>query len=205
MFISEKSLLASMAIWTCLAWGNFACQRAETTSSEVSLSVPASMQFQKAGALSETLTPMHIIINITGEGLKSPLLLTWDQCGNCETPNPLPSNFTADLPSGKNRLVQVLAVYGVENSDGFTRSEFFYQDATLDMLEARVNLELQLQSLPGANAGTLTSGQVSGRLMSDATSGPTGLVQIRFQLPGKPSMVISKTWMSNGWFSFFMM
>lgn len=182
-----------------------ACTRAKEDVTNISLSIPHSIEVKSKAsgkvtsqALTSTQVLGHVIINASGAGIPSPILFTWDSCHDCLNAPPPPTSFTLDIPQGEGRLVQVLAVYMDEASNSMS---FYYGDVT-----AVLNQTAQVLTIPVASLGVsqqIVSGSIAGRYFSAPDVGPTGLVYVKYNPPGKPSMIIEKSHIINGWFNFF--
>lgn len=186
------------------------CERPAKELTAVHVDLPQTMTSNKLGkavskglnASAVTATDMqirHVVINVTGTGINTPVLYVWDACHDCSTPPPPPSQFAVEqIPSGPGRLVQILAVYGSPSSG---ENAFYYGDTTADLNGGEVSLPI-----PVTNVATsaITSGKISGRYFTDMTSGPTGTIEIRYLPPNnRPPLIIETTPIINGWFSAF--
>jgi hypothetical protein len=182
-----------------LGWGLTACDRKASDSSKLSLVLPISSSQQKqVSALSGELA--HLVVNISGPGLPGGTILqVWDQCKDCAVSMPVPNPFIIDgIPySADPRLIQVLAVY----QDSDYGMAFFYGDILAVMNQPDVSTVINLDLLNSSSA--MTSGRIAGRYMDWSGGGPTGRVNIMYEPPGKPRMVIQKSSIINGWFEFF--
>ncbi len=174
------------------------CTRGErTTSSSISIAVPDSVRGLA------TLTLDHVVINVSGPGIPSPILHSWDGCKSCDVKPTPPSSFRLDVPQGSGRIVQVLTVYA-QSTGG---SVFYYGDnydrpANFDLPD--VAIEIPVSSV--TTSTSLTSGMISGRYLDPTRfplGGPTGKLSIMYTPPGKPSMVVTKTAIFAGWFNAF--
>jgi hypothetical protein len=142
----------------------------------------------------------HVSINASGSGIANSVLASWDYCSDCSNSTPIVGPFSIDVPSGTGRLIQVLAVYKDSTTNQMI---FYYGDATADLNGGDLNLDVNVSQV---GQGNITSGHVSGRYFTTATGGPTGVVDIKYN-PGssKPSMVVERGWIANGWFNVFML
>lgn len=182
-----------------------ACTRAKEEVTAISLSIPHSIEVKSKAsgkvtsqALTSTQVLGHVIINASGAGIPSPILFTWDSCYDCLNAPPPPTSFVLDIPQGDNRLVQVLAVYMDEASNSMS---FYYGDVT-----AVLNQTAQALTIPVTSLGVsqqIVSGSIAGRYYIAPDMGPTGVVYMKYNPPGKPSMIIEKSHIINGWFNFF--
>ncbi len=199
MVIASLSMMISSTI---------ACTRPETNSNaNISISVPQNLvsnkMAQKIGALSVGTNDqlVHVVINATGEGISAPILLQWDR-NNFATAGSTSLSFTLDIPTGKSRLFQVLAVYQNKVSNEMS---FYYGDSTKDLIASEEQVSVAISQL--GSAQSVVTGRVSGRILTDSPSvGPSGVVEIRYNPGnGKPSLLIERDLILNGWFSFFML
>lgn len=177
-------------------------------SSTVSLSFPKTISDNtlhgKLSSMSAGTSQLtHVSINVSGSGIASPMVLVWDSCRDCSNPPPTPSSFELIVPAGAGRLVQVLTVY--ENSST-NKMTFSYGDRTTDINGTEVSVSVPMTVL---NTGNVIDGQVAGRYITssnaDIDHGPTGSVALYYRPAGKPSMIVSREEIMDGWFSFFML
>ncbi len=174
----------------------FGCTRSgKEDTSKVSLQLP-STSLKKVGALSSTAVLEHVIINVSGDGIPSPIIKAWDGCSDCTVPVTPPSEFNLEVPQGSNRLIQVLAVY-VSDSGG----DFFYGDTTQSFSKTEESASVNITSLTtGVN---IESGTVMGRYFTAGGNVVTGPLLVKYNPTGKPSMVIDKSYIVAGWFQVF--
>ncbi len=182
------------------------CARSESETSNLQVSLPQVLNKDSAmAAPSADFTLSHVIVNITGGGLKDPILKSWDLCQDCLAgktviPSPLPID---DVPAGGAlRLVQVLAVYKNSASGEMI---FYYGDSEKTLSAAEEKLQIDIERM--GTASTLISGRVSGRYLTGLDSGPTSKIDIQFDpgRAGRPPLTIEEDMMVNGWFSVFML
>ncbi len=174
-----------------------ACTRAtENTNASFSLSLPSTIQ-NGAAAVNGKL--MHVAINVTGPGINPSVIFSWDAHQNGVEVT-APSSFNFEVPQGEARLIQALAVYEQDTTKSMV---FTYGDVTTSMTAAEVSVTISLTEI---GAGSVVSGRVSGRVLTSANAGPTGVVDVYFD-PGnsKPALIVEKSFIANGWFSFFML
>lgn len=192
-------LLKSGLITGTVVAGLTGCERATDDNANVSIQIPSAQKLQRlSGSSSNELKLKHLVINITGPGMGAPTYFMWDGCGDCSNPTPEPSDVQLEVPSGSSRLIQVMAVY-----DNLTAKKtiFYYGDIT-ENLNGNASVKVPLQ--PATDEMDLASGQISGRILDTANSGPSGIVNIKYQPPGdKPALLIEKNNIQSGWFSFF--
>ncbi len=171
------------------------CTRAVKNDSAVQLSFSS----ESLDALSSDLST--VIINVTGSGISKPAYLHWDResCGQADCA--IPSSFKLEIPSGSNRLIQVLTVYEADGGG----LDFKYADLTKTLTAGNVEVVLEPVSIGTAT----TEGHIYGRYLNQGgavPTGPTGNLEARFKPPGgKPSMLIMSQYMFNGWFNAFVL
>lgn len=171
--------------------------------SKISISIPQTMKSQKVGSLASS-TLIHVSINISGNGLSSPIVFNWDgekngPAGAATTT--APTSFSFDLPKGPDRLFQILAVYSDSSSNSSTM-QFYYGDQVKSMVAATEEVPINISSVGQSSA--IISGRVQGRYFTSATEGPTGPVDIVYFPPGgKSPMIVDRSMILNGWFQFF--
>lgn len=172
-----------------------ACTPSETKTSRMMISIP---QMTKANS-GQSLQLGHLVINISGPGIPSTILQVWETCKNCANQSPIPSQVFVDVPTGKDRLVQVLAAY--ENSTNYSMN-LYYGDKVAEFSKSEERIVIPVTDLTGGLP--LVSGALSGRYLDTANAGPTGEVEIRYQPPnGRPSLIFDRSRIANGWFNFF--
>lgn len=177
---------------------NIGCTRAAKDVAKLNLSIASSVDGN--GTLSSTMQLAHVSINVTGTGIAAPIIQTWDACRGCTVQNPTPSSFALTVPSGAGRLIQILAVY--EDSET-SQMAFYYGDVTKDLNLAEDTAAITVDQV---GQGVVTSGRVAGRYFTTTTTGPTGLVDIKYNPGnGKPSLIVDNGVIVNGWFSLFML
>jgi len=194
---TNKSFLG-VAILIPLLFSIMGCVRsARTSSSSLSIAVPEKVQGMAVLQLE------HVVINVSGPGIPSPILFSWDGCKSCDVKPTPPSSFRLDVPQGSGRIVQVLTVYSQDTGG----SVFYYGDnyskpANFDLPD--VSVEIPISSV--TTATSLTSGMISGRYLDFTrfpAGGPTGKLSIMYTPPGKRPMVVTKTAIFAGWFNAF--
>lgn len=202
--LTFKHLVLGIFVFSAIS-----CTRSAKQTSSIKLQLPNQISVKK-GLKTQSLptndgTMMlgHAVVNISGPGM--PLQLsTWDSCHDCQTQPPPPSYFEMIVPRGDSRLVQVLLVYMSQDNQMY----FYYGDATANVQADIVSVDVAMTQL---GTGTeMISGAIAGRYIStlgaDSTldQGPTGPVNIKYNPGnGKPSMIIEKGNIINGWFNFF--
>jgi hypothetical protein len=180
-----------------------ACTRAsKDESSKISIALPRSLNSNKVSSLglATTLQLAHASINATGAGISNAIVYSWDSCHGCSATATVPDSFQFDIPSGTGRLIQVLAVY----QDSVTNQMvFYYGDNVVDLNSSIVPVDIPIFQV---GQGNVTSGRVSGRYFTSTTGGPTGLIDIKYNPGnGKPSLIVDRGSIVNGWFSLFML
>lgn len=188
--LSEFKFWISLALFTLSG-----CSRPSVEKSNLSIQLPKATLAATKGNLVTYSTLDRIVINVSGPGIAAPFVLEWDS----EHPNPLcsSSSCTAIVPSGDNRLIQVLAIY--EETDG--TYGLYYDDQIKSLTLPDESAELYLN--PVVTAGSLKETRLSGRFLNATASGPTGKLEVRYSPLGKQPMVLLTTEMFNGWFSAF--
>lgn len=182
-----------------------ACTREKLENSRLSLSLPAAVgpgtsSKLAAQGLSTTALLSHVSLSATWSGNAAPISQIWDANGSTSAAAAAPTAWELELPAGTGRLIQLLAAYEDPSTQQMV---FYYGDATVDLKTATLTLDLPLKQL---NSATVTQGHVFGRYLTSATSGPTGLVDIKYAPPGgKPAMLVQTATIASGWFNFFML
>jgi hypothetical protein len=192
-FLFFKFFLCSLSLLTVLG-----CTRPNGSgeSSSLSLNIPAGEQSSQ-----ETVEILsHVTINISGPGIAKPILINWDNnCYPC-TPTQMVQNqktaFNIEVPSGAERLIQVVAVYMDQNS----KMSLYYGDLTKNLVALTETAPVLLNKLTTNNE---FSGTIAGRYLTGENIGPTGVLTMKFKPEGKPSLVIKETTIINGWFNTF--
>lgn len=133
-----------------------------------------------------------IIINVSGEGISSPIYAKWERHSTGETP---PLSFDLDIPRGTNRLAQVLLAFETNGA-----IIIYYGDKTSDIDANTTSLPITVSRM-GTEA--LGSGAIAGRFLRLDGTGPTGRVLFQYSPDSRPPMIVSRGWMINGWFEFF--
>lgn len=108
--------------------------------------------------------------------------------------NSPPTSFEVTVPTGKERLFQVLAVYADPDTLGMS---FFYGDSLKDLAGSQVELPITVKNVgvDGAFTGTM-----SGQYLTSTNQGPTGTVLIKYKPASKPALIVEHASMVNGWF-----
>lgn len=203
-----KYFLVSLVSLFLVSLSLVSCTRPENrNSSQIKIQIPTQMNQQsKLGTLS-TLAASHVVINVTGPGLAAPLVVSWDrkrqvladinQVDQILEPPPL----NLEIPKGEGRLFQAVVVY----EDLETRSMAFYYGETLKALTANdesVAIDLNKINTTGE---ALETANVAGRILNTSGSGPTGEVRMLYFPPNnRPPMEIERSYITNGWFGFFL-
>jgi hypothetical protein len=189
-----RKILLGLTLVSVLA----ACDRAKEDTSKLKLVLPMGPSQNKVDAMNAAQL-VHLVLNVRGEGIPAPIVFTWDACQNdCTNILPPPASFVLDVPSGNNRMVQVLAVY----MSSATSSEFYYGDTTQSLFKSEESVVISLNSFAkGINISG--SGRVGGRYLTADGQGPTGEMYVRYTPPGKPGIIMQKAQMVAGWFKAF--
>jgi hypothetical protein len=204
MFMGRFCVYIFIGISLVLSTG---CQRPQADKTQIQISLPKNMA---SGNLNSQTAPgtddklAHVIVNITGEGISDLMLFQWDSCHDCTNKREISTtlDIPKEIPMGKARLVQVLAVYSNQTTSAM---KFYYGDATQDFSKAVEQVPLIINQV-GNGSAPIISGRVSGRYFNSATGGPTGEVHMKYNPGnGKPALVVDKDTIVNGWFSFFML
>ena len=75
-----------LLIPTLLGMGLSACTRPSNESSQAQVALPPQLILSKQleGSLTDSFDRLeHVVINISGDGIPEPILLTWDSCRGC--------------------------------------------------------------------------------------------------------------------------
>jgi hypothetical protein len=200
--VGKPASLLLLSLLLSLILTSACTRREESKQVSIRIAVPhrISKNLKPNGALTVSSADLaHLIINVSGQGIPSPITFTWDShppCGTCTAPAP-PSSFPVAAPKGSGRIVQVLAVYQTEAGTG----SFYYGDATKDIINEQESVEISIAEIGGGLS--LASGVVAGRMLDQSGVGPTGRVAVKYEPSGKPAMVLEYTEIFAGWFSFF--
>lgn len=168
------------------------CTRGSQVASEINLSFSS----ESVGGLANDLAVL--VINVTGPGIKDAITYNWDH-NVCVKGQPCaaPASISLSVPSGADRLIQVLAVF---RDDSTGRMVFKYADLKKTLNSGSVEVELT----PTPIGGATTEGAVAGRYLSLSASGvtgPTGKFDIKFKPKNAPAMTVITSYMFAGWFS----
>ncbi len=136
-----------------------------------------------------------LILNVSGPSMQR-IIYQWS-CPNEEcTTSDIPTQIEIEVPAGSQRLFQVI-VAG-ENSANNT-VQFNYDDEQLDVSGS--SMPLALTPTPLASGGSMFD--FGGRYSVDGTNFHSGWIDMVYQPPGKPAMVIESHYMFAGWFRLF--
>ncbi|MFN8370454.1 MAG: hypothetical protein U0T83_07495 [Bacteriovoracaceae bacterium] len=144
----------------------------------------------------------HLVVNVTGPSISNRLFYSWDACkgNNCSGASLLPE-ITFDVPTGPDRLVQVLAVFSPEGNS--QSMDFYYGDTQKSLSKANEDIVVAISALYNTSSSSKT-GSIAGRFQNNDGSYSTGKVSIEYQPPGnKPAMQITQGEIFQGWFEFF--
>ncbi|AFY02237.1 hypothetical protein [Bdellovibrio bacteriovorus] len=167
-----------------------ACDRMAVEDSKVSLKLPKTVS-GKAGAQSVS-TLKHIAVQVTAADMAEPVTLILDSHDS----QALPSEVTLEIPSGNNRLIQVLAAYGTGSNDD--NAIIYYGDVTKTLIGGTDTADVPLDNL----SGTLPEeeGRIYGRYLTAANQGPSGELKMVYRPAGKPGIVVDRRFILGGWF-----
>ena len=170
------------------------CTRTVNQKTSFQLQLPSDLGASKVGSMAVTAADLnHLIINITGPGISSPIYFSWDSHDGANTP---PSSFTLDVPQGSSRLVQVLAVY----KDGGDNAFYYGDIANLSTQSANMSVTINVAAL----TSSVGEGQIAGRYINSLSgTGPTGRLTTKYTPPGRPSMIIDTSEIFGGYFRAF--
>lgn len=135
-----------------------------------------------------------LVVNITGADLKTPVFFSWEN--HDDTQAVPPSAINLEVTRGKDRLIQVLAVY-----NGDSGMSFYYADATANFESENVPVALELTN--AASGPSAMEGHIVGRYIDANGKGPTGEYEYRYSPVNKPSMVVHHGEIFGGWGRFF--
>ncbi len=171
------------------------CTRDVGKTSKLTLSMPSTPNSKVAGqTFNGTLG--HVVVNVSGPGIPSTILNSWDshECpsGNC----PFPSDYIIEVPSGASRVIQVLGVYRSANGAML----FAYGDVTKNLSSG---VETAVIDLVGLNSTASSGGNIVGRYYDPMGFTPTSTINVKYTPPGKPTMVVERSEMFAGWFNVF--
>jgi hypothetical protein len=160
-----------------------------------------SIELPQSAATAANMRLAHVAINVTGSGINPAIVYTWDNNQNGAASATTPEVFqVAEIPSGTDRLFQVLAVY--KNIDT-SQMVFYYGDVTKSLEGSEISLDVAISQV---GAGNVTGGRVSGRYFDTPTTGPTSLIDVKYNPGnGKPALIVDQGSIINGWFSTFML
>ncbi len=207
MKLSQLKVLQNVFIFSSLCLvlaANTACTR-KASSSGAKIKMVLDSSFSKAGGSSKITVPngffpAHLIANVHYDGKTA--VEEWD-CNEfngddgdptlCAFPTAIDFNGK-EFPTGSNRIVQVLIVYGNEKNKLF----FAYDDAVdIEFVSGDVHVNIGSDWL---QQGGGTQGKVGGRHASFLS----GRVKGYFQAPraGRPPMELFDEYIFSGWFDF---
>ncbi|WP_374030693.1 hypothetical protein [Bdellovibrio bacteriovorus] len=167
-----------------------ACDRMAVEDSKVSLKLPKTVS-GKAGAQSVSALK-HIAVQVTAADMAEPVTLILDSHDS----QTLPSEVTLEIPSGNNRLIQVLAAYGTGSNDD--NAIIYYGDVTKTLIGGTDSAEVPLDNLSGTQPEE--EGRVYGRYLTGANQGPSGELKMVYRPAGKPGIVVDRRHILGGWF-----
>ncbi|MFV8258210.1 hypothetical protein ACNQKP_10400 [Bdellovibrio bacteriovorus] len=167
-----------------------ACDRMAVEDSKVSLKLPKTVS-GKAGAQSVSALK-HIAVQVTAADMAEPVTLILDSHDS----QSLPSEVTLEIPSGNNRLIQVLAAYGTGSNDD--NAIIYYGDVTKTLIGGTDSADVPLDNLSGTQPEE--EGRVYGRYLTAANQGPSGELKMVYRPAGKPGIVVDRRHILGGWF-----
>lgn len=170
--------------------------------STVSISLPSRLS-EKSGMQSAAPLLRHVVISVTGPGL-SPVSQIWDCHDGC-TELQGPFQLKEEISNGKNRLIQILAAYEPPGNNGGMILK--YGDKTVELSGGSSGtVDIPVKEFNNGSGQPVINGRVAGRYLKAAQNGPTDAIQIRYNPgQGKPSLLIEREMMINGWFNVMMM
>ncbi|UXR66226.1 hypothetical protein EZJ49_08185 [Bdellovibrio bacteriovorus] len=166
------------------------CDRLTVDSSKISLQVPRSLS-GKMNSASTPLSLKHLAVQVTAADMSQPITFLQD-AGDSSA---LGSEITLEIPSGTNRLVQVLAAYAPAGSDD--GAILYYGDVSKSLTGTTENLDVPLQMLGNESS---VEGRLQGRYLSSTNTGPSGELKLFYRPAGKPALLVDKKMMFGGWF-----
>lgn len=166
------------------------CDRLKVDSSKISLQVPKNLS-GKMNSSSATLSLKHLAVQVTASDMSQPVILLQD-AGDSSS---LGSEITLEIPSGSNRLVQVLAAYAPAGSDG--GAILYYGDVSKSLTGTAETLDVPLQKLGSENT---VEGRLHGRYLTAVNAGPSGELKLFYRPTGKPALLVDRKMMFGGWF-----
>lgn len=166
------------------------CDRLKVDSSKISLQVPKNLS-GKMNSSSATLSLKHLAVQVTASDMSHPVILLQD-AGDSSS---LGSEITLEIPSGSNRLVQVLAAYAPAGSDG--GAILYYGDVSKSLTGTAETLDVPLQKLGSENT---VEGRLHGRYLTAVNAGPSGELKLFYRPTGKPALLVDRKMMFGGWF-----
>ncbi|WP_374000262.1 hypothetical protein [Bdellovibrio bacteriovorus] len=166
------------------------CDRLKVDSSKISLQVPKNLS-GKMNSSSATLSLKHLAVQVTASDMSHPVILLQD-AGDSSS---LGSEITLEIPSGSNRLVQVLAAYAPAGSDD--GAILYYGDVSKSLTGTTETLDVPLQKLGSENT---VEGRLHGRYLTAVNAGPSGELKLFYRPTGKPALLVDRKMMFGGWF-----
>lgn len=168
------------------------CDRHASSKASITLQVPKELQ-EKVGSQSVSgLNLVHLALQISGPGLTQ----TYQKIVDAGDGNSIPDTVTIDdLPSGDNRVIQLLAAYAAADSDS---AHVYYGDVTQSLKNATEVVSVPIAKLGGSGASTMA--RVTGRYLTSNLSGPYGTIDMIYRPAGKPAIPVDKKKIIGGWF-----
>lgn len=173
-----------------------ACERNASSKSRITLQLPQELQERMDASKVSAFTTIelrHLALQVSAPDINPPIQIVIDHGNNAA----LPASVSVDIPSGDNRLIQVLAGYSSNNSDS---AYVYYGDVTQAVSGSSQAVAVDIYKLGGTGVSSVMS-RVMGRYLTSTTSGPNGIINMIYRPPGgKPPMPVDKTPMLGGWF-----
>lgn len=175
----------------------------------------SSLNFKVANSLTNSAQSVpvgfvlsHIVINVTGSGIVSPIIYNWDSSCHCSanTMSPPPKYITvSDIPPGPQRLIQFLGVYQDPTNEGLGMV-FAYADKKMDLKPGEEAALLNPAVVGTSGQEKRFVGQYVTSRVASVGYGPTGRVAVKVQpTGGVPPMTLFYNEIFNGWYSAFML
>lgn len=159
------------------------------------------------GAMAIVKVISRVMINVTGPGIATPVVHIWELHRNSGSggsiPTP-PKEFELTVPRGNQRLIQVLVIVEDVNTTSMDTEGsmvFHYGDQTKTLSSAVETVNIALSPINSSSV----EGSLSGRYLNADGSTPSGVVSMYFAPPGKSPMIVDRSSIFSGYFSFFLL
>lgn len=174
------------------------CTRPEGKSSRVTFELPKIMSQKTMQGVSEVTNWAHIVVNMSAPdmALKFCLIDVEEKRITGKGCYLDSKGLSIDATSGSDRLLQVTLV----GQDGENMT-FYYGDTKLQLSIGDNTAEISLLKVAEVKD---IGGRVKGRYLKSDGTGPTGIVDVKFAVGGKPAMIVNQIEMINGWFESFL-